>query len=69
VIFAFIAYRCSICNGRKINLEVQKWKMVGHVGRASNSAKKATPPMVNSIDCLKLRIFRVFAEVKSLSAA
>jgi len=40
-----------------------------HVGRASNSAKKATPPMVNSINCLKLRIFRVFAEVKSLSAA
>jgi len=25
VTFAFIAYKCLICNGRKINLEAQKW--------------------------------------------
>jgi len=25
VIFAFIGYKCSIRNGRKINLEAEKW--------------------------------------------
>jgi len=24
-IFAFIAYKCSVRNGRKINLETEKW--------------------------------------------
>ena len=24
-IFAFVAYKCSISNGRKINLEAEKW--------------------------------------------
>jgi len=39
VIFAFIAYKCLLCNGIKNQLGVGGTKVVGHVGRASKHAK------------------------------